>query len=92
MNANLNKHTTERNLNMAGIAKKSVRIELNHHEYGDDTQLLIEDTFYEALDSLMPKEGDDDFLTSYFFSMRFDHLNNGGMAATVTASDKKKKN
>lgn len=74
---------------MANIAKQSIRIELNSNGY-DDPQALFEDTLYEAVERLIPDpEFQSEFLTEHFFTMRFDKLNDGGLAATLTASEKK---
>lgn len=74
---------------MANVAKQSIRIELNASDY-EDLQTLFEDTLYEAVDRLIPEiEDQPDFLTEQFFTMRFDRLNDGGLAATLTASEKK---
>ena len=74
---------------MANIAKQSIRIELNSNGY-DDPQALFEDTLYEAVERLIPDpEFQPEFLTAHFFTMRFDKLNDGGLAATLTASEKK---
>ena len=74
---------------MANIAKQSIRIELNSNGY-DDPQALFEDTLYEAVERLIPDpEFQPEFLTEHFFTMRFDKLNDGGLAAALTASEKK---
>ena len=74
---------------MANIAKQSIRIELNSNGY-DDPQALFEDTLYEAVERLIPDaEFQTECLTEHFFTMRFDKLNDGGLAATLTASEKK---
>ena len=74
---------------MANIAKQSIRIELNPSDYYDP-QALFEDTLYEAVERLIPDpEFQPELLTEHFFTMRFDKLNGGGLAATLTASEKK---
>lgn len=74
---------------MANVSKQSIRIEISSAEYEGDGQALFEDTLYEAVNRLVPEEESQEFLTQHFFTMRFDTIPDGSLAATLTASEKK---
>ena len=74
---------------MRKIAKQSIKIELSPEGYESQRDLL-EETFYTAVDMLTESEGEEALLiTSCFFTLRFDETENGAIAATVTASEKR---
>lgn len=73
---------------MANVFKQSVRIELDPAEF-DNVRDLFEETLYEAISRLVADDAQESFLTSQFFTMRFDAAPDGGLAATMTASEKK---
>lgn len=72
---------------MADVSKQSIRIEIDPNEY-ESTQVAFEEVFLEAVDRMVGEEDEVDFLTSQFFTMRFD-LVGKNIAATITSSEKK---
>lgn len=72
---------------MADVSKQSIRIEIDPNEY-ENTQVAFEEVFLEAVDRMVGEEDEVDFLTSQFFTMRFDHVGKN-IAATITSSEKK---
>lgn len=72
---------------MADVSKQSIRIEIDPNEY-ENTQAAFEEVFFEAVDRMVAEEEEVDFLTSQFFTMRFDRVGKN-IAATVTSSEKK---
>lgn len=74
---------------MASITKQSIKIELENRDYQDNRELL-EDTLYTALTMLTENEDEEDLLlTTRFFTLRFDETEDGKIAATITASEKR---
>lgn len=72
---------------MADVSKQSIRIEIDPNEY-ENTQVAFEEVFLEAVDRMVGEEDEVEFLTSQFFTMRFDHVGKN-IAATITSSEKK---
>lgn len=72
---------------MADVSKQSIRIEIDPNEY-ENTQVAFEEVFLEAVDRMVGEEDEVDFLTSQFFTMRFDCVGKN-IAATITSSEKK---
>lgn len=72
---------------MADVSKQSIRIEIDPNEY-ENTQVAFEEVFLEAVDRMVGEEDEVDFLTSQFFTMRFDRVGKN-IAATITSSEKK---
>lgn len=72
---------------MADVSKQSIRIEIDPNEY-ENTQVAFEEVFLEAVDRMVGEEEEVDFLTSQFFTMRFDRVGKN-IAATITSSEKK---
>lgn len=78
---------------MVNIQKQSIKIELDPADFGRNKGELLEETFYEAVDRIIEESGEDeeeiDFLLSKFFTLRFDETQDGGVAATLTSSEKR---
>lgn len=73
---------------MAHIARQSVKI-----EFGNIENEKVEDLMFDALAGATERMfGDDpceETLTSHFFTVRFDRTDIDGIAATVTAAEKR---
>lgn len=72
---------------MVDVSKQSIRIEIDPNEY-ENTQAAFEEVFFEAVDRMVGEEDEVDFLTSQFFTMRFDRVGKN-IAVTVTSAEKK---
>lgn len=74
---------------MSEIAKQSVKVEMRQEELSEDARGLLEDAFYEAIDRLAPRPEQIDLLLNHFFTLRFDKVQEGRIAATLTAANKR---
>lgn len=74
---------------MTQITKQSIKIELENEGYEFQRDLL-EDTLFNAVSMLAENDGEEDLiLTTRFFTLRFDETDDGTIAATITASEKR---
>lgn len=68
------------------VSKRSIKLEA-YPEAGENDVSVIDRIFYNALELLGTA---DDQLLERFFTMRFDRMPDGGVAATVSAAVKRK--
>ena len=73
---------------MSNITKQSVKLETGDLA-GEDVPDVIVDTLFDAVDRLFLDGETEEELTSHFFTLRFDKTEGNGIAATVTASEKR---
>ena len=74
---------------MTQITKQSIKIELENEGYESQRDLL-EDTLFNAVSMLAENDDEEDLLlTTRFFTLRFDETDDGTIAATITASEKR---
>ena len=73
---------------MSNITKQSVKLETGDLT-GEDVPDAIADTLFDAVDRLFLDGDPEEELTNHFFTIRFDKTESNGIAATVTASEKR---
>ena len=79
---------------MANIRMQSIKIEMEADDMLTTAADMLEDAFYEAVSRLVQESGgtpedEQDVLLSKFFTMRFDETVNGGIAVTLSCSEKR---
>lgn len=72
-----------------GITKRSVKIEISGEDIFYPAEDVIDSCLWQALDRMNFEEEEPEALLKYFFTMRFDEIEEGGYAVTVTASNKR---